>query len=979
MAGVVKNYNQRIKEKNSKDPSTDPNWQKPNLNSFNKTPSVEYEDRYNMSDNDTMYDWKFKQLVNEQDRILKENRLIRQELEETSGRSVNPRSPNYLKSKNLESKLKSNNQKYENIHDQQIDLVGAKDIYENFTMAQYKNSLKKDNQGKFVNPLQTTPNLYESKESPPAFDEVNDYFVNENNQNNNQTAIEQTLTADQKNAFGGYKNNNPGSGVFEGEGAKDVNDAAADFTKINVPISSNIQTQVQPQYKDLFKRNILHDYDTVTYNFQLSMLSEQGTRSAQEHIIKANYSGAGWSKWSSNNFDKIIIAETGSTVLSIADAQINAVAGPINNGKRLTGAVDFQLNIVQPLNASFTDTLVNAAMALGLPDGLKATYLLELKFIGRDPETGDIVDPIPTTQRQFLIEIIAVEATVDTRGASYNVRAVRAGDKGMMQNTYQTDRPVQLVNLKTVNDLIKSTAETMNLNELDKLAIEKGILDEYYIKLDDYASASIGNDPILDTETLEKVLTNKSFDEKDDSQFKMFRIAQGTSIDRIIEFGISHSKKLQKLAKGLKDDADADSSNSDDIDKYVKRIFKIKVDTKNIAWDVLRNDYAREYHYTISLFPTIRPEILPGVWGDWSKVAEEKIKALINGDLGESKSRPYKALSKRYDYLFTGLNDKVLRFDIKYNNQFFFALHSYRGIYSKLSNDVKDKITKTSSTLTKFKEQQKTLRSAWSEYLSAKSDNIGASDETKEKALGPAWDKFASERTELINLYVEGVENNTFEGDVETARGLQLTDAAGPFQTNKKTLSKNSMDNEYSTDPILNQSLLKDYAELIDREQVVNAIEASEKPFQIMWGAIPDDFRGNFNNEDGSPGKGHLDAVIEASLADFEADLVSMDMDIKGDPFWLESERDFDNEDTASLYEGENYLLFRAITSAGEPDPETGLANPNREGKEQMLNGVYAVVQINNSFTGGQFIQNIKGVKEAFITDISILEQFKEK
>ena len=73
-------------------------------------------------------------------------------------------------------------------------------------------------------------------------------------------------------------------------------------------------------------------------------------------------------------------------------------------------------------------------------------------------------------------------------------------------------------------------------------------------------------------------------------------------------------------------------------------------------------------------------------------------------------------------------------------------------------------------------------------------------------------------------------------------------------------------------------------------------------------------------------------------------------------------------------------MLFRAITSAGEPDPATGLANPNRaDNKEQMLNGVYAVVQILNSFSGGQFTQNIKGVKEAFITDISILEQYEEE
>ena len=83
--------------------------------------------------------------------------------------------------------------------------------------------------------------------------------------------------------------------------------------------------------------------------------------------------------------------------------------------------------------------------------------------------------------------------------------------------------------------------------------------------------------------------------EEDDTGKKMFRIPEGTSIDRVLEFGLSHSKVLQRLSKGLKDSADPDSSDSNDIDKYVKYIFHIKVDTKNIAWDVLRNEYAREY------------------------------------------------------------------------------------------------------------------------------------------------------------------------------------------------------------------------------------------------------------------------------------------------------------------------------------------------------------------------------------------------
>jgi hypothetical protein len=81
------------------------------------------------------------------------------------------------------------------------------------------------------------------------------------------------------------------------------------------------------------------------------------------------------------------------------------------------------------------------------------------------------------------------------------------------------------------------------------------------------------------------------------------------------------------------------------------------------------------------------------------------------------------------------------------------------------------------------------------------------------------------------------------------------------------------------------------------------------------------------------------------------------------------------NDISATYFEGENYLLFKAITSAGEPDPKTGIARPGDEQQEQMLNGVYAVTQVTNRFESGQFIQNIKGVKEAFITDISILDK----
>ena len=752
------------------------------------------------------------------------------------------------------------------------------------------------------------------------------------------------------------------------------------------------------EYKEFFERNILHDYDAVTYHFKMSMLSEQDTIRAQDHIIRGNYEDdTQWKDWKATD-PMMVIAETGGTVLSINGVQIEATAGPINNGKRLTGAVDFNITIQQPLKASFTDTIVNAAIALGLPDGLKATYLLELWFIGRDPRTGAIVNPIDHSMRQFLISIVDVQANVDTMGATYQIRAARAGDFGIRQHTYTTDRPMQLSGITTVNSMLKKLADALNLNELDKLAIEKGILDEYYIKLDPYADEKLGEDTLLITGNDGQPITNLTKEPTDqqgnstDTQQKEFSIPEGTSIDRILEFGITHSKKLQKMAKGLKPSADADSSDSKDVDDFVKMIYKIKVDVKNIKWDVLRNDYAREYTYTISLFPTIRPEILPGTWKDQPEVAKKKIEALTTLDISKGKSKPYRALSKRYDYLFTGLNDKVLRFDIKYNNQFFLALHSYRNLYDGVGKDKQAEISRASNVLLDFKSQQQKVRTAWESYLQAKSDNFLKKDEELDAILSPKFNEFKRQRRELIKLYVEGVDDKVFEG---TAIGEEVYNEDGTLDAeattenaikalegdDKEQVRSNTQDVVWSSDVNVNRQVNDMYAELIDTQQATDMVEASGNAFKLMWGAVPDQFRSQINSEGQTPGRGHLNAIIEASLSDFEADLVAMDMDIKGDPFWLESERNPRYKETADLYEGENYLLFTAITSAGEPDPNTGLANPRAQefGREQMLNGVYAVVSINSRFEGGQFVQNIKGVKDAFITDISILEQLKER
>ncbi len=738
----------------------------------------------------------------------------------------------------------------------------------------------------------------------------------------------------------------------------------------------------------MYKRNVLLDYDGPTYHFELQMISETDATLAQRWILEADDP---FENWRPTAAQPVTIAETGSTVLNLQSCMIEAVAGPTNNQHRVTGATNFQMTFAQPLGVSFTNLIVNGAVQLGMPDGLKATYLLKLKFIGRDAKTGADVNPILNTERQFLINIVGVEQTVDTTGGIFNVTAVRSGDQGTYQHVYSTDRPMELSNIKTVNDMMQKLADAINVNEIDKLAIEKAILDEYYIHIDENAKKILADDEIVPTN--EKGVANAnqfssyqadSNDEEGEKKLlRTFKIPQNTGLNRIMEFALSHSRKLQNLAKGFdENDKDPDSTDSAKIKKYKKFIFKIKADVVNIGWDMLRNDYAREYHYTISLFPTIRPEILMGTYAKQVEAVREKVKELTSPDIGEGKTRTkYRGLRKRYDYLFTGMNDKVLRFDLKFNNNFFMAMHSYQNLYDNIDKSTQDRIVDSGEKLREFKQQQAQVKAAWKAYLTNKAAKVGKKgfDPIVEMASSSTYNQFKKEREKLINQYVGRIEDGTIEGDEALANKLTSLDTyeSKLTENNKGRISSNG---PTSSSELGGNEQKRIIGELIDENDLSNKIESGQIPTHVMWGVTRDASAGNFNDE-GHPenkGKHQFDAVMQASLNDFQADMVQMDMDIRGDMYWLESEADPRSE-TASYYSGENYLLFRAITSAGEPDINTGIATPGDTKKEQLLNGVYAVVNVTSRFEGGLFTQNIKGPRENFIYDTSILEEFKEE
>ena len=71
------------------------------------------------------------------------------------------------------------------------------------------------------------------------------------------------------------------------------------------------------------------------------MLSDDDAIAAQRHILEGKTS---FDEWRPTAAQPVTIAETGSTVLNLQSCMIEAVAGPMNNQHRVTGATNFQMS-----------------------------------------------------------------------------------------------------------------------------------------------------------------------------------------------------------------------------------------------------------------------------------------------------------------------------------------------------------------------------------------------------------------------------------------------------------------------------------------------------------------------------------------------------------------------------------------------------------------------------------------------------------
>ena len=707
-----------------------------------------------------------------------------------------------------------------------------------------------------------------------------------------------------------------------------------------------------------YEPNILDDYDLSTYHFRLFMMSPDGIR---------NRTLSGGTFDTQGKARRILIAESGATTIGIDDVSITSYPSP-SSRYRMGTATNVRFTLSQPLGADLVDKIFAGANRLGLQHFSKVPFFLELSFRGRNPDRtyggsipgaagnaliGD--DELSNIIWVWPIKLLTMNMTVDSGGSMYTITAVAESDIAYSNQAADLEKRANLI-ASTVEEAFTQLEEHLASKETDKTETNQtqAEADTYTFYIDSKLAAS---------KIVDKVNRSSEFN-KDNPEKVELPYEPGTSIDKIIEDILSNTSLLQTEARGVTDEDEATSEGNT---KAIEQtLYKVITDTQLGKFDRTRNDYARHYRYAIVPY----------------KMSTINSRANKNANVSSQRRydnlRTLGRLRKAYNYIYTGLNDQVFDFDISLNFSWYAV----------------DTFMKGKSINAQFEPKAKEAEEK--EGDKDKTDTKSLSDK-----LGLDPDSFVGELVDdaqdfvVSDDFADGVTDGIFTGNFD-----QLTGNTSRFLASNVSRGVRVVGNK-----IFPPYLVKDQFQ--EREQLIEDETVDENAINPMTGietyleAGPGKQHRISGGDIENPGKILLAQFFEQAAGPPSADLLSVSLRVKGDPFWLSPGPIGRNDQFKSVFDealaeygvsinhadpkggvtgiqtdsnvevtsmkpalSQQYFLFRNFTPL-EADEETGLVTGL--GANNAINGVFAARVIEHSFSGGQFTQTIDGWRDTRI------------
>lgn len=419
--------------------------------------------------------------------------------------------------------------------------------------------------------------------------------------------------------------------------------------------------------------NVLKSYTNVTYRWILAPLTPQQITALQagnpiqpKNIVIC--SGGGQDADRSQTI-------YGAPEYFIDNIEINTLATPTKQSG-LSGNLTINFDVIEPYSLGlFIQSLQTAALRSSYNNYLECTWLMQVDFLGNDLSGKQTL--IPNATRLYTQRLQQVTFTANEAGSKYQVRSLDSNLEAF-NNVYGTYSGAANIEAATVNDALTNLAKI--LNDDQNTAKKNGLIqkpDNYNIIVtsrvdgDEATITKIRDSKFAAAESSEKVSGNNKAVQKNDTKTRGAPVFGPRKFPFNPVDGRRIVDMIQEILVSSEFAVNATDPTNVSKDGYVTW-YRISAQTNykdgTFQNDTIQNRPAYDITYVVTPY-TVHHSVL---------------KTPIADTLGMKPTEIIATIKKRYDYLYTGLNDDIVKWELKFDNTF------YTSIPEQLANSIRD-------------------------------------------------------------------------------------------------------------------------------------------------------------------------------------------------------------------------------------------------------------------------------------------------
>ena len=562
----------------------------------------------------------------------------------------------------------------------------------------------------------------------------------------------------------------------------------------------------------------------------------------------------------------------------------------------------FTMTLSEPNGVTLLTTLVGAARQVGIQNHLHAGYILAIDFHGRMPDGR----PRKFNQSFFYPVIIkSLDFKVDAGGAIYNIE--------MVENT--------TTGYRYLNNVIR-----------EQITVEAETVGEFVTEFEKKYNQSITNAWIANpTAGALRDVYKFEFDATT-TAWKDWRF-------QVLDNPFEASGTNFTTTPGDNPKLQVTANNGSNITSIFGQVLQLTAEYKNIlltqggaagGTQGLRNSPEEPTSKPLDSFPTFFKMITNVTYGDfdvlkgdYQKTITYRLKAYVVTDeiidaaayqssitnKGVQGRRVENLLAngfmrKRYDYYYTGKNTEVLEFELKFDYAYYYVVPYGDGYFGDPEVQNPQLIKDTPEVIARLKE-----------ITAARQGLASASQQLQTAQASPGSGSL-------------GIKNAFINFD------LSLSNFNNVISSNTKFLQEN-----YELSPGDINYQLRFIQDVVSDQDMLTS-DNDQRSGNLKFGAV----KMNLENS---------------------ADLVKIELGIRGDPYWMGAPNSLlnaqRNVDELADYEAGSINFFLNVNLPTADEDADGRRKPN---PDYQLSGVYAVRNVINRFANGQFTQYLSAVRD---------------